>query len=121
MGERDDLLSRLRSVDEVLAGARPRAAQEARLLARLRAADRARQPSSSASTPSLWLALRRAWRPLGVTGGLCAALSFVLALRAGHPAERSVDASTSRANGNEDGALDLAATTRLSSTASPPR
>ena len=122
MGEREDLLSRLRSVDEILAGARPRAPQEARLLARLRAADRARQPSSSPSSPSPLLAVGRAWRPLGVTAGLCAALALALALRAGAPTQRSVEASTSRGNTNEDGALDLEPTaTHLSSTKSSPR
>ncbi|APR76712.1 Hypothetical protein A7982_02059 [Minicystis rosea] len=115
MGERDDLLTRLRGVDEILARARPRAPQQAWLLARLRAADRARQ-SQSSSVPPPWLAIQRAWRPLGVTAGLCAALAFALALgvRAGDHAQQSVETSQSR------GTLEPTAT-RRSLTQSPPR
>ena len=120
MGERGDLLSRLRSVDEVLAEARPRAPRQAQLLAKLRAADRARQaPSSSPSSPSFLLAARR---PLGVTAALCAAFALALALRAGDHAQRSAETSTSR--GDEDEALALdrdPEAPQLSSTKSAPR
>ena len=118
MAERGDLLSRLRSVDEVLADARPRAPREAQLLAKLRAADRARQAPSS-SSPSLLLTARR---PLGITAALCAAFALALALRAGDHAQRSAEASTSR--GDEDEALALdrdPEATQLSSTRSAPR
>jgi hypothetical protein len=130
MAERDDLLSRLRSVDAILAGARPRPPREAELLAKLRAADRARQPPSSRSaslspSPSLWLSLplQRAWRPLGVTAALCAAFALALALRAGDHARRSAEAETSRGDDEAEAlALDREPeATRLSSTKSAPR
>jgi hypothetical protein len=124
MGDRGDLLSCLRSVDEILADARPRAPREAQLLAKLRAADRARQaPSSSSPSPSLLLAARR---PLGVTAALCGAFALALALRAGDHAQRSTEASTSRGDEAEALALALALdrdpeATQLSSTKSAPR
>lgn len=115
MDERD-LLARLREVDDVLASVRPRAAHEARLLARLRGEQRAAQRPSP-SGPAL-LAAQRLWRPLCATAALAAALALALALDGRDQEQGPAHASTSR-GGEREAPEPLAA--RLSTAEDPTR